>query len=345
MCRNKCYSWWDAPFLSFFAGLLLLTGGLSMSNTSLPEAGSGQEKEIVIKSIHYNGWRDSYQISNSKAEIVVVPALGRVMQFRLAGEEGVFWENQELIGRKPQPQSPDWLNFGGDKTWPAPQTNWLQLTQRAWPPPPAFDSMPLSTSIIPGGVELVSPVDPHYGIQTRRQVILDSVDPRMTITTQYEKIEGKPVKVSIWVITQMKDPVGIFLPIPKGSIFPAGYSKQSTGIPQDLKVKDGLLYLTRGTQSNEKIGTDSDTLIWLGKKHILQIKSLRQPKTEYPDNGSSAEVYTNADPLPYIELETLGPLKTLKVGDKIEQTNYYTLRHRTSQDPWGDVRNILGMTR
>ena len=46
---------------------------------------------------------------------------------------------------------------------------------------------------------------------------------------------------------------------------------------------------------------------------------------EYPDEGSSAEVYTNSDPLKYVELEMLGPLQTLKVGDSVSQTNTYTL--------------------
>jgi hypothetical protein len=41
----------------------------------------------------------------------------------------------------------------------------------------------------------------------------------------------------------------------------------------------------------------------------------------------------------------LGPIKTLTIGDKIEQTNHYSMRHRTSQDPWVDARQILGMTR
>src|SRR5947207_10963864 len=54
------------------------------------------------------------------------------------------WENRTLDGIKPEPESKEWGNFGGDKTWPAPQSDWPKLTSRAWPPPVAFDSMPRS---------------------------------------------------------------------------------------------------------------------------------------------------------------------------------------------------------
>ena len=53
----------------------------------------------------------------------------------LAGEkDGPFWENPALFGKAPDPGSKEWLNFGGDKSWPAPQIDWPNTTPRAWPP-------------------------------------------------------------------------------------------------------------------------------------------------------------------------------------------------------------------
>ena len=66
----------------------------------------------------------------------------------------------------------------------------------------------------------------------------------------------------------------------------------------------------------------------IGKKFALRIDSARIDGRDYPDNGSSAEVYTNPNPLTYVELERLGPLAVMKVGDKRSATNKYTLlRH------------------
>jgi hypothetical protein len=62
---------------------------------------------------------------------------------------------------------------------------------------------------------------------------------------------------------------------------------------------------------------------------------------EYPDDGCSAEIYTNPDPLPYVELEMLGPLTKLVLGDKITRTSSYTLLRRTEVDPELEVRRLL----
>ena len=60
------------------------------------------------------------------------------------------------------------------------------------------------------------------------------------------------------------------------------------------------------------------------------IEAPRVPNAVYPDNGSSANCTTNFDPLKYIKLEMLGPMKEVKIGDKIEQApNFYTLMPRS----------------
>jgi hypothetical protein len=277
----------------------------------------------------YHGWPGSYTMSNGVVEVVIVPAIGRVMQFRLRGEErGPFFENRALDGKPPDPKATEWVNFGGDKTWPAPQDDWPKLTPRKWPPPPTFDSLPLKAEVKRGSVELISPVDPHYGIRTRRIIRLEPGKPAMTIRTIYEKLQGDPVKVGVWVITQLGEPEKARMLLPEKSQYPEGYNKQMEVLPKDLKREGRLLSVTRDPKNQTKIGSDAGTLIWMDKEFYLQIDSPREAGAEYPDQSSSAEIYTNPDPLQYIELETLGPLHTMKVGDKIERTNRYTLLRR-----------------
>jgi hypothetical protein len=52
-------------------------------------------------------------------------------------------------------------------------------------------------------------------------------------------------------------------------------------------------------------------------------------------------VYTNADPVPYVELETFGPLQTLNPGEKMSATNTYRIARRTAADVDTDVRALL----
>ena len=110
--------------------------------------------------------------------------------------------------------------------------------------------------------------------------------------------------------------------------------------PQDAKFQDGLFSLTRSHQKRSQIGNDGSSLLWMNEKYVLRIDSPHVDGAEYAE-GSSAVIYTNSDPDGYVELETYGPLTTMKVGDKIERTNVYTLARRTDTDPDSQARKIL----
>jgi len=73
----------------------------------------------------------------------------------------------------------------------------------------------------------------------------------------------------------------------------------------------------------------------------LRIDSARQDGEQYPDNGSSAEIFTNPDPQAYVELEVLGPLQNLKPGDRAEQTSTYTLIRRVETTAEAEAKRIL----
>jgi len=291
---------------------------------------------------NYHGWTNSILVSNGRVEAVIVPAIARVMQFHFAGEEdGPFWENRELDGKMPDPESKEWSNFGGDKAWPAPQSDWPKMTPRPWPPPVAFDSMPAEARVDGFVVNLISPVDPHYGIRADRRIKLELDRPAMTITTTYEKVSGRPLQISIWAITQLKDPLAACASLPDFERFRDGYYRQSDELPANLKVANGLLCLTRDPKSSHKVGSDAGTLFWVGQEAVLRIDSPRRLLGEYPDEGCSAEIYTNPDPLAYVELEMLGPLNKMVIGDKITRTSTYTLSRRTESDPELEVRRLL----
>jgi hypothetical protein len=60
---------------------------------------------------------------------------------------------------------------------------------------------------------------------------------------------------------------------------------------------------------------------------VLRIDCERPPGN-YPDKGSSTQIYTNSGERAYIELETLGPIELLKPGGSCEAVNRYTLGRR-----------------
>ena len=316
------------------------------------EFGSARDSAPALKisRFSYRGWTNSWRMGNGLAEVVVVPTIGRVMQFRLAGQQGPFWENPAFYGKAPDPGSPDWGNFGGDKTWPSPQSDWQAWTPRAWPPPPAFDSMAVEARREGNHLLLTSPPDPYYGIRTEREVHLDPERPQMTLITRYEKVESpsreghdlSARRLGIWIITQLEAPLAVFIPVPSRGLFSDGYYKQSEDVPPSLQRSNAWLRLTRDPTKSYKLGNDAEALIWVGEKVVLKIDSPRSQSGEYPDHGCSAEVYTNPDPLAYVELEILGPLRELRLGDTMSQTNTYTLYPRREVTPDAEAERILG---
>lgn len=296
-----------------------------------------------VQRIAYRGWPDSLLLSNGLVEAVVVPAIGRVMQLRFAGEsDGPFWENSSPAAGDTTHDANVWANFGGDKAWPAPQADWGRITGRGWPPPPAFDGRPMDAAIVgPASVTLLSQVDEKFGVRVRRRIELAPDKPVMSITTTYEKISGPPVEVAVWVITQLKDPLLAGAPLASPAGTGGEFVLQSGGRPAGLNVADGILSLTRDPRQNHKIGMRAATLVWVGATERLRIDSAIVPGAPYTDDGCNAEVYTNADPLRYVELEMLGPLARLADGGKIEHSSTYALERRTGIEAALEIRRIL----
>ncbi len=293
----------------------------------------------VAKDQVYRGWKDAIIVRNGLVEAVIVPSAGRVMQFRFVGEtEGPLWENAALAGQ-PMPADP-WKashgSFGGDKTWPSPQSAWN------WPPPDVFDAAALTAKVnADHSITLTSPVSPRFGLRTVRRIALDPKAAVMRIETTYEKTAGEPVGVGVWVITQCREPEAIFVPVPKNSQFAKGYAPTWKGPEKFLQRETDWLRITRNPAGPDKTGNDGSCLIWAGRSQLLCIDIPRVPGGDYAHAGCSVEVYTNPDPVPYVELETLGPRKTLKVGESLSATNTYRLARRTSAPLEQDVRALM----
>ena len=135
----------------------------------------GAAGEIIVRPSHYRGWK-TLEMSNRLVQLQVAPQIGgRVIQFALGNYE-YFFVNPELSGKEPPPSglgsAGEWLNYGGEKLWPAPQ-GWDNAQQ--WPGPPAavLDGSPHEGQIKSAAdgrrvIRLQSPKDPRTGIQFSR---------------------------------------------------------------------------------------------------------------------------------------------------------------------------------
>src|SRR6476469_4272438 len=143
----------------FVFALLALTPGV--------RADAPPAKPVSSEKTAYQGWPEAYRLSNVKVEVVVVPAVGRIMRYGPVGGANLLWENPKLAGHPASPGK-EWANFGGDKVWPWPQDDWPQRAGRAWPPPVAADQAAFTVEPRGDSLRMTSPLIEGYGARIVR---------------------------------------------------------------------------------------------------------------------------------------------------------------------------------
>jgi hypothetical protein len=292
---------------------------------------------------NYRGWPNPAIVRGDGIEAVVIPSLGRIMDLRRPGEkEGVLWQNPALRGEPVRPDAASWTNFGGDKTWPAPESRWMKNAAGQWMPPKVFDQTPLRASLTEEGLRLESPVDALSGVRFTR-LIRPAGRRTLAVTTTYTKVQGDPVDVAVWVVTQLAEPRVIATTAnTQGPPVNLGFGKV-----KGVEVEQGVVFWKRFPDVSAKLGTTGRALAWVGDRHTLLITSVPgEPTGVFAGEGNRAEIYVNPDPLPYVELETLGHLRRLRIGESTSCTNFYRLDEtREGESPKAAARRLLESAR
>ena len=148
------------------------------------------------------------KLKNEFIEVAVAPELGgRIMEFSLSGRNFLF-ENPLLKGAENvQPTDAwdgKWLNYGGEKIWPAPQ-GWND-PEREWggPPDPFIDGGRFE--VLAEGenfIEIASPVEPRSGVRISRKIEILEGQSRAKISARLFNRSGKAKRWSLWPVAQM----------------------------------------------------------------------------------------------------------------------------------------------
>jgi hypothetical protein len=302
----------------------------------------------------YRGWK-SLSLSNNLIQLHIVPDIGgRVIQFKLQDHE-YLWVNPQLAGKLPPPTglAPDgsWLNYGGDKLWPAPQ-GWDGDDQWPGPPDGILDGSPHTASVLRANgdnvaVKLVSQKDPRTGIQFSRVIKISDGAAHVSFDTTMTNIDTKPRRWAIWQVTQInaanrngdgynKD-IRWYSPLNPNSLFPRGYLETFGLVNNPSFSVDRRNNLVVGNYQRVvgKMGVDN-TAGWVATVdgtagYALVERFTYFPGQKYPDdhsatfwmNGAGQIVAGNKiatlkdDPIetPHlVESEIVGPLATLQPG-------------------------------
>ena len=308
-----------------------------------------------VRGIQHHGWR-AVQLTNGLIAAVLVPDIGgRIMAYDL-GPCSYLWVNHALLGRTFSPEEnvgdgsiASWRNYGGSKTWPAPQ-GWETDDQWHGPPDPVLDTGRYAVekaecSSAGAMVRVRSPEDPRTGVQIVRQLTLHPGGTHATLHLEMLNVSDRFRTWSLSDVVQLdaarrdenggethNDHAWLYVPTNPLSRFPRGYRVIFGEFenPEWQMLGPGLL----GAQylyHLGKIGVDSPAG-WLafvngdGDWAFCQ-RFTYLPGESYPDGGASVECWTTGlgpsiggldyerDRLYHVEAEVLGPLRRLAPGE------------------------------
>ncbi|MDV3128059.1 DUF4380 domain-containing protein [Mycobacterium sp. 21AC1] len=288
-----------------------------------------------------HGHHDVHWIQTGVLTVGVVPDLGgRLLSLRIGGRE-LLWRNPALLdddlqpvhGHVPGPMSGtlgDWRNYGGDKTWPAPQ-GWSSPREWAGPPDPVLDSGRYAVEVRPGGdatteLSMTSRPDPRTGLQITRAFAV-SDDTGFTLRLSAVNTTDREVTWALWNVTQLAG----------GGTVEVGVGQRFTE-PAELVIGTGVPSWQRTDTATVTIGPQ-DVVGKLGFPHASGTVRYRHrgasltwnfpvdDEARYPDGGSRAEVWLeHPQPEPLagldgldppdriVECEVLSPSRTLAPG-------------------------------
>ena len=308
-----------------------------------------------IEEVDFHGWQ-AIRLSNGIVELVAVPDIGgRIMALDL-GAYPYLWFDRNLAGKlfSAEENQGDggigsWNNYGGDKTWPAPQ-GWERADQWHGPPDAVLDTGRYTLETLDGGggaasIRMSSAPDPRSGVQISRQCTLHPGGGRVSLHLEMTNISDQERTWSIWDVVQVdatsRDASGeesyneqawLYIPTNPDSRFARGYNvmfgeEDNPEWQSDLRPDLlGAQYLYR----LGKIGVDSPAG-WVAFVNQETDFAFCQrfpyfPDESYPDGGASVECWTTGHGesvggldfgklnLYHVEAEILGPLRRMAPG-------------------------------
>lgn len=275
-------------------------------------------------------------LSNGVIDVAVSAKTGRIIYFAFANRGNLLWADPDAGNAKPG----DWQNWGGDKVWIWPQSEFEQRMGRGWPPPGDPPSTPyIITDELDGGITMTSPIIPEYGVRLVRTISLAPGQPMMTVTNRFHVIDdAKVTGIGLWNVTQIPAPKEIVAqPIyprtPLGTVRetfpkPLNDGKPAWPPPQPSLTALGEVILTRPTSGNAKIGIDADRFRVQSGDTFLTQKAEFTPTTGELEPSERAQLYTDpASPKtgPYVELEFITPKWTAEDAKNGELKVTWTL--------------------
>jgi hypothetical protein len=280
--------------------------------------------------ISYSGWNNTLRLANDDVELLVTTDVGpRILVYKTQLGENVLKTFDEQLGFSGEHE---WRIRGGHRLWLAPEDEVLSYHIDNGPAVWRYDNFS-------GEVVVESVQERPHRVRKTLGILSAAQGSRVSLRHTVVNESDQPVTLAIWALTVMR-PEGLeVIPQP-----PLGEH------PRDLLPNRSLVLwpytdmadprLTLGTRF-WLLRQAADYLpIKIGLAHrerwiayvlsdTLFLKTFDQdPSWAYPDGGCNFETFTNSEML---EIESLGPLVTLRPGETTNHNETWHLFPLTEQ--------------
>jgi hypothetical protein len=315
-------------------------GGLMMFSGATVAADA--KKGATVEEVEYKGWKHNLRISNDDAELIVTLDVGpRIISYKLKDGKNVMKNFDDQMGKSGEK---DWQIRGGLRLWVGPE----DVTRTYFP-----DNGPVKHDIgymVEKGhednrgadVTLTPRPEKEYGIQKELKVFMQAKGARVMLVYHITNIGDKPTDLAAWLPSVMA-PGGVeIIPLPahhphpgpvKPETKPSDYGPSETMVLwpyfdfTDKRWSLGSKYITLRQDSKKgptKLGFNH-RLGWVGYLNSGTLFVMRfgyKEGAKYPDDGCNYETFSNEQ---FLEMESLGPVTTLKPGEKVELVENWNL--------------------
>jgi hypothetical protein len=284
---------------------------------------SQAQPAVKIEKVAYGGWANNLRITNGQVELIATLDIGpRVIRYGFVGGENVFKEYTDQLGKSGEK---DWQIRGGHRLWVAPEDE-----KRTYFP----DNAGVAYEERAGRVVLTPPPESPWGLQKQIELYLSPQGSRVEVLHRIRNVGKTSTELAPWAISVMA-PGGVeIIPLPPKRPHPQALLPNQVLVlwpyfdftdPRYTFGRQVILLRQDIKRGPTKIGL-RHTLGWAAyaNRGALFIKRFNHfPDRTYPDFGVNYETFTNEDML---EMETLGPLVTLKPGEEVLHTETWELR-------------------
>jgi hypothetical protein len=289
---------------------------------------------VTVEKIPYAGWPNCYRLSNGEVELIVTSDVGpRIIRYGFEGGQNFFVELEEDLGKT---GGDNWRLYGGSRLWVGPEDPVYSY---------GADNDPVQVEISGNRLTAQAPVE-HTGVQKAIAVELSDEGSAVRVVYTLANRTIWPLRIATWVLTMMAPGgAGITTLPPRGThpevLAPTNplvvFAFTNMADPRWTWLEKYIVLRQDPQNADpEKIGLFNPATrgAYLLNGELFVKKFAASPEEEYPDMGASYETFTNER---FLEIETLGPLRTLQPGESLDHVEEWSLHRPVAVDSWDDA--------